>query len=117
MTPRAAFASEHAFKLLKNVTERARSLELFREAIEAATAETSSAKASAGEWILATERVLSLFVTSHSRLIVDFALALITQCFVGVVNCCELLLGFRRLVDVRVVLLCQLEVLLLDICL
>ena len=109
------FSAEHFLELLEDVTKSPGLFELFGEPFEASEACRATEGVAACKRVLSSERVLSLLVTSHSGLIVDFAFAFVAQGFISVVDLSELFLGFRGLVDVRVVFLCKLEVLLLDV--
>ena len=58
---------------------------------------------------------VSLLVASHACLIVDSSFAFIAKRLVGIVDDCELLLGLRCLVHVRMVLFREVEVCFLDV--
>jgi len=92
-----------------------RSPKLLIEALEAGETLTAATKWTASEGALSTERVLCLFITSHSSLIVNTTFAFVTQRLIRIVNFGELLLCLFTWVDIRMILLGKLEVGLLDI--
>ena len=116
-------STKHLLEFLEDVAEPSLTSttslclsKLLREAFEASeTLAASSERSTSTEWALAPKRILSLLITSHSCLIVNSALALITESLVGIVDFRELLLGFLARVDIGMVLLSKLKVTLLDV--
>lgn len=116
-------SAKHLLKLFKNVAKGTPSWstspsELLRKTFKSLEASESLAKGSIRslEWILAAEGVLGLLVASHTSLIINPPLAVITKRLVRIVDLSKLLLGLRRVIDIRVVLFGKLEVTFLDVC-
>ena len=114
-------ATEHLFKLLKDVPERRLawtsllSSKLLREAFKASETLTTPKWISTSKRSLTSEGVLSLLVACHSSLIIDTTLAIITESLVGIVNLGKLFLGLSTRINIWMVLLRELKVRLLDV--
>ena len=116
LTSWTSFTAKHLFELFKDVAKGCLACswslaasELLREAFKASKA-LSKGTATATEGSLSTEGVLLLLITSHTSLVVYTPFVLVAQGLVCVVDLRKLLFSFRRLVNIRMVLLCQLEV-------
>jgi hypothetical protein len=89
-------------ELFENIAEAstttlsASSSKLFMKALEASKPLT--------ERVLSPKRVLLLFIASHTSLVIDPALALITKSFISIVNSSKFLFRFWSFVHIRVVL-------------
>ena len=116
-------AAEHLLELIKNVAERTltacaslRSSKLIREAFESSESLSTSAKGtSTSKGTLATKRILSLLVSRHSSLVVDAALIIVVESLIRIVYLAELLLRLGTRIDIRMILLGEFEVCLLDV--
>jgi len=121
-SPTTLLTTEHFLKLIENVTKwtlAARTTlclsKLIREAFETCESLAAAKRTSSSEGTLPTEWVIRLLITSHSRLVIDATLIIITESLVGIINLRELLLRLSTRVDIRMVLFGQLEVRLLHI--
>ena len=110
----SALTAKHFLKLFEYVAEPTlRSspfVELARETFKPPEAPLAKWIASSCKWVLATERILCLLVSSHSCLIINSPLVIITQRLVSVVDFAEFLLGLRCFVYVRMILLGKFEI-------
>ena len=102
----ATVSTKHLLEFVEYVSKWCASLlsALLVESFEPAEALTEGTS-SATEWVLSSEGVLSLLVTSHASLIVDSSLAVITESLIGIAEFGELFLGFWCLVDIWMVFL------------
>ena len=112
-------STKHLLELVENVTKgltlaSLSPLKLVREAYKTGESLTT-AKWIASEGALTTEWILSLLVARHTGLIIDTSLSFITKRLIRVVNRGKLLLSLLTRVDIRMVLLGELEVSLLHI--
>ena len=116
-------AAEHLLELIKNVAERTltacaslRSSKLIRKAFKSCKSLSASAeRTSTSKGTLSTKRILSLLVSRHSSLVVDAALIFVVESLIRIVYLAELLLCLGTRIDIRMILLREFEVCLLDV--